>query len=122
MFWKKTKENTASMHWYPLESKEQLDELITESEAHDVLIYKHSTRCGISSMALSRLERGWTEDLNRIKPYFLDLLAHRDLSNEVAHLFEIPHESPQLLLIRNGQVVYHDSHMNISADRIREEV
>lgn len=122
MFWKKSNDNTAAMHWYPLENKSQIDALIAESEAHDVLIYKHSTRCGISSMALNRLERGWTDDLSRIKTYFLDLLAHRDISNEVAHVFEVPHESPQMLLIRNGEVIYHDSHMNISANSIQEQL
>lgn len=119
MFWKKDKENQAKVEWQSLDHIEQLNTVIEESHEKPVLIYKHSTRCGISGMTMSRLERGWTEDLNVLKTYYLDLIAYRDLSNEIANRFGVYHESPQVILIRNGNAVYNESHMGISADNIR---
>lgn len=105
--------------WTPLESDTQLDQLKQESATQPVMIFKHSTSCSISAMALSRLERNWNEQLG-VKPYFLDLLAHRALSNQVAHTFGISHESPQMLLIRNGACVYDTSHMGISVSALQK--
>ena len=89
-------------------SKEQLSSGLT------VLLFKHSTRCSISSMALSRLESKWVDN-ELIPAYFLDLLNHRDISNEIADLFSVEHASPQALLIKDGVCIYHASHTNISA-------
>lgn len=120
MFWKK--ENKApkeGMNWQELNSMEQLDTIQKESHQQPVLIYKHSTRCGISGMALNRLEREWTGELNHIKTYFLDLIAHRDISNAVQSKFGVYHESPQVILLENGNVVYNDSHMGVSAEPLK---
>lgn len=119
MFWKKSSNvERPSVEWTMLNEEGQLKDIIAESHNQDVLIYKHSTRCGISGMALGRLERGWSEELTDIKTYFLDLIAFRDLSNQVAQTFEVYHESPQVILIRAGKAIYNDSHMGISAEAL----
>ena len=93
------------MNWNKLTSEAQIDQVILESAAKPVLLFKHSTRCSISSMSLDRLLRNWKEeDSERITPYYLDLIAFRSVSNLVAERFGIPHESPQVLLIQNGKV------------------
>ena len=122
MFWKKSGASTTSIEWQPLEELEQLHTLVEESHEQHVLIYKHSTRCGISGMALNRLERGWKEELNEVKTYFLDLISYRNLSNEIAQRFEVYHESPQIILVKNGKAIHNDSHMNISAESIEQVI
>jgi len=122
MFWKKSNTSTASIEWHPLEDESQLQYVIEESHERDVLIYKHSTRCGISGMALNRLERGWKEELNHVKAYFLDLIAYRNLSNEIAQRFEVYHESPQIIIIRSGKAIHDESHMGISAETIEQAI
>lgn len=112
------------MQWLPLTDLSQLQSLINiskeqSSDGLTALIFKHSTRCSISSMALSRLENKWEPEL-KIKPYFLDLLKFRDVSNEIAHIFGIEHQSPQVLMIKNGQCVYHNSHNGISYQEIKQ--
>lgn len=114
MFWnKKEKVEKSAINWIPLTALDQLDEIREESRESVVVIFKHSTRCSISGTALHRMERGWTDDLNAIKVYFLDLIAYRNVSNEIANAFRVVHESPQLIVIKNGEVVYSASHNSI---------
>jgi len=114
------------MQWNRLTDINQLSELISISQEQSpkqttVLVFKHSTRCSISSMALSRLESKWV-DRDDIKTYYLDLLAHRDISNELASIFGVEHASPQVLLIQNGKCIYHNSHSAISVQAILEAI
>lgn len=119
MFWKKeNKEKPKGVNWSVLESFDQLNTIESESVEQPVLIYKHSTRCGISGMTMNRLERTWSEELNHIKTYYLDLISYREISNEIANRFGVYHESPQVLLIKNGRSVYDASHMEINVDSI----
>jgi bacillithiol system protein YtxJ len=100
-----------------------LDEIVKLSHSVDVdavAIFKHSTRCSISSMAKNRLERSWNPRKKYIPVYYLDLLSFRQLSNEVANRFDLIHESPQLLLIQKGELKAHASHSAISAAIIEE--
>ena len=121
MFWKKSgNEEKVDIQWQTLNTLEQLGSIKKESHNQPVLIYKHSTRCGISSMVLNRLEREWSAELNGIKAYYLDLIAFRSVSNSVAELFNVYHESPQAIVIKDGSVVYHASHMNISVDALKQ--
>lgn len=113
MFWNKKKEDTVEVPWNRLERLDQLSEIIEESRDQTVVIYKHSTRCSISSMALNRLERNWTEEGNQLKIYYLDLIQFREVSNAVAEQFGVQHESPQAIVIKNGKAVHHSSHMSI---------
>lgn len=108
------------MEWIPLTDEAQLEDIILKSGAKAQVIFKHSTRCSISSVAMQRLKRGMLPpDLDF---YYLDLISYRKLSNKVAEKFGVPHESPQILIIRNGTCVYDESHMSISVDDIIESV
>ena len=110
------------MNWNKLTSEEQIDQVIAASEEKPVLLFKHSTRCSISSMSLDRLLRNWKpEDADKITPYYLDLIAFRSVSNLVAERFGVPHESPQVLLIQKGKVTYHESHYGISYAEIMKQ-
>jgi len=107
------------MNWIHLNSLEQLQEIKDKSIAKPQLIFKHSNRCSISAMALSRLER--SEAPETVDFYLLDLIANRHISNNVAELFNVPHESPQILLILNGECTFDESHSNIHMDDIIEQ-
>jgi bacillithiol system protein YtxJ len=116
------KERTAGPSWVELNDKNQLIELSETSFNKAVLIYKHSTRCSISVMAKNRLESKWDISEEEIIPVYLDLLTYRDISNEVESRFGIQHESPQLLLIKEGQCVYSASHSQISVRSLKENL
>lgn len=101
----------------------QLDEILEESKNVPVLIYKHSTRCNISRTALDRLERKWNgADAANMKPYFLDLIAYREISNRIAEMFEVEHHSPQILVVSGGKSILDLSHFDIDFDRITSAV
>jgi len=106
------------MNWIDLNTEAQLEEIIrlsSDPNVSAVAIYKHSTRCGTCHLVQARLERTWSYDPQKVPLYFLDLLAHRNVSNAVAERFHVEHESPQLLLIKNGKCIYHTSHTAINA-------
>lgn len=108
------------MNWKTLDHSDTINEIKEISGMHPVLIFKHSTRCSISSMALNRLERDWKEDeMQQMSAYFLDLVRHRDVSNAVADTFDVNHQSPQVLIIKDGKCIYDTSHMGISYQEIR---
>jgi bacillithiol system protein YtxJ len=100
------------MHWIHLTDEEQLKQIISKSQIKPQVIFKHSTRCSISSVALQRLQK--VSQPSDLDFYFLDLLSYRTLSNKIAKVFNVPHESPQVLVIRNGECVYEESHLGIS--------
>ncbi|WP_266203838.1 bacillithiol system redox-active protein YtxJ [Pontibacter kalidii] len=111
------------MNWHPLTNLEQLDEIMDESKSTPVVIFKHSTSCSISSTAKSRLERQWAgAGLDHVKPYYLDLLSYRPVSNEVAEMLQVTHQSPQLLLVQDGVCTYDASHLGISVEALKKQV
>ena len=114
---KNTKENTtqtsSTINWIPLESVEQLEEIESFSIDNTVLVFKHSTRCGVSSMVKRQFEKSLDENTRQMKLYYLDLISYREISNEIASRFNIRHQSPQLLLLKNGKVIDHASHHSI---------
>ncbi|MTI41787.1 bacillithiol system redox-active protein YtxJ, partial [Fulvivirga lutimaris] len=101
------------MSWNELTSLEQLETAVNESKEQPVVIFKHSTRCNISSMAFDRLQRSWDNGEN-VKPYYLDLIKYRDISNQIVDRFGVMHQSPQVIVLKNGHSVYDTSHMGIS--------
>jgi bacillithiol system protein YtxJ len=109
-FSKDTKKKT---QWIPLTTENQLEELKNISKTQTVLIFKHSTRCGISNMVIKRFESLFMEEFQFLKVYYLDLLQYRIISNDIAKMFEVVHESPQLLVIKNENCVYNASHNKI---------
>ena len=111
--------NNSGLEWNDLANLDQLDEIVRESSEVPVVIFKHSTRCGISRMAMKGFEKEYDIDPSQAKPYYLDLLNHRDISNAIAARFGVFHESPQLLLIKDGKAIYNESHGNISATALK---
>lgn len=109
-----------SLPWTNINEMSQLDEIDRLSKDKPVLLFKHSTRCSISAMALGRFERSYSQE-SSFNPYFLDLIAHRDISNEIASRYGVRHESPQAILIRDGKAVFDTSHMGISYDELNSE-
>ena len=106
--------------WQPLTDAEQLTDIVRESYEQPVIIFKHSTTCSISAMAKSKVERQWADaGLDDAKIYYLDLLRFRPISQEIAQKFSVHHESPQLLLIRNGECSYDASHMGIKLSEVK---
>ena len=95
--------------WLPLNTIDQLDGISDKSKTKTQLIFKHSTRCGISRMVMNQFVSAYDVNSN-IDLYYLDLLSYRDVSNEVGYKFQVMHQSPQLLVIKNGVVVAHASH------------
>jgi len=108
------------MNWIALTTEEQLEVLKELSKQKAQLIFKHSTRCAISSMAKNRLER--TSPPNSIDCYYLDLIKYRQLSAKIAEDFSVFHESPQVLLIKNGECIYDESHSGIQMSDIIEQI
>lgn len=113
-------ENILKVSWVALTDKNQLDEIISLSNSKPVLIFKHSTSCGISRMSLKTFEREFDLKEAEISLYFLDLLSYRALSNEISEKFGVIHQSPQVLVIKNGKVIYNDSHHSISVNDIKK--
>lgn len=106
------------INWISLTDLVQLNEIVELSNEKPVLIFKHSTRCSISRFALKQFENEYELE-NKISLYFLDLLNHRDISNEITSRFEVEHQSPQLLLINKGKCIYDASHSNIVAQVLK---
>jgi bacillithiol system protein YtxJ len=108
------------MNWIELKTLTQLEQLREESKEKTALIFKHSTSCSISKTALSRLERNWNErELPPVMPYYLDLLSFRAISNSIAEAFDVEHQSPQVLIIKNGESIYDRSHLDIDFRSIK---
>lgn len=108
------------MNWTNLSSLEDLENALKQSAQQPIAIFKHSTRCSISSTAKNRLERGWKFREEQITPYFLDLIAHRNISNSIAEQLGVTHQSPQLIVVKDGKAVYDASHMTIYIEDISE--
>jgi bacillithiol system protein YtxJ len=108
------------MNWNDLLTTRQLDDIIQLSHQRPQVIFKHSTRCNISSIAWTRLKNAGK--LEGADFYYLDLLAHRPLSGQIATALDVSHESPQVLLVKNGKCVYDESHLGITADELQEQI
>ena len=107
-------EKSSPEFWKYLESEEDLNRAIAVSTEKKVAIFKHSTRCFISKTVLKNFEKEVENSDKNMDYYFLDLLAHRDLSNKIADDLGVTHQSPQLIVLENGVVVNHASHQSIS--------
>lgn len=107
------------MNWIELTTESQVADIKERSKEKPQVIFKHSTRCSISSVSKSRLERSTPPPA--VDFYYLDLIKHRNISAKVAEDFAVYHQSPQILLIKNGECVYDESHSGISMDDITEQ-
>lgn len=124
-FWEslsRSKQVDNEIGWINLTSPEQIKAIIEDSRFKPVLIFKHSTSCGISAMAKHTLEQDWSFEEQDLDMYYLDLLSYRRISNKVAEVFEVVHQSPQIILVRNGRAVFNTSHHNITMESLQTAV
>ena len=120
LFNKTKEESSKNIDWIPLTESEQLETIIESSNERTQLIFKHSTRCGISRMVLKSFENDYTPSPEEADAYYLDLLNYREISNKIADKFEVFHQSPQLIVIKSGKIIQHASHGDINEFNISE--
>ena len=102
------------LSWTPLISIEEINNIKEISKIQSILIFKHSTRCGISRMVMKQFESLFNEENKHLKVYYLDLLNFREVSSKLSEVFQVIHQSPQLLVVKNGISVYDESHYEIT--------
>ena len=110
----------AEFPWIELTTSEQLRSAIENSSLKPIILFKHSTRCSISSMAKSRFENNWNTENKNVSIFHLDLIAHRNISNEIAEITGVEHQSPQAIVLKNKEVIYQATHSDIDAKSINE--
>ncbi|MEJ6491184.1 MAG: bacillithiol system redox-active protein YtxJ [Flavobacteriales bacterium] len=116
MSWFSTKEkSTKTIPWQKLTEMSQLQEILDNKSGEQHILFKHSTRCNISSIAFRRFETEWNEEYNSTHIWYLDLLVHRDISNSIAEKTGVYHQSPQVIALKNGEVIYTETHGQISS-------
>ncbi len=108
-----------NMNWIELTDLQQLEQIKEQSKLQPVVIFKHSTRCSISSMAKTRLEQDPLPD--EVLFYYLDLITYRPVSSQIAEDFKVYHQSPQILIIKNGECTFNVSHYGITVEKIVAE-
>lgn len=118
IFGKKDEQDQSTSLWKKLESVKELDAIVEKSFDQKVLIFKHSTRCFISKTVLKSFEKQMQDSDKDYSYYYLDLIANRDVSNEIENRFDITHQSPQLIALENGKSFYNASHQSIDLDKI----
>lgn len=109
------KKELNNVPWRPLVAVHQLEQIAEDSKHKTQLIFKHSTSCGISRMVLNTFNASYGFSKEQFDLYYLDLHSFREVSNETGYKFKVMHQSPQLLVIRNGIVVAHESHGGVNA-------
>ncbi|PHS53084.1 MAG: cytosolic protein [Lutibacter sp.] len=112
--------DSEKINWIPLTEMNQLETIVENSNNKTIAIFKHSTRCGISSVVLNKFERNYDISENDLQLYYLDLLKYRAISNEISKRFDIVHRSPQIIVFKHGKVIYHNSHYDISASSLKD--
>ena len=118
----KSEEKKLFINWIPLSSLSQLEEIKEQSKTESIGIFKHSTRCGISRGVVRQFENSFDEELSTLKVYYLDLLNFREISNGVGIQFQVLHQSPQLLMIKNEHTVAHAAHYDIMSIDLKKYV
>lgn len=114
------KENKEEAKFYTLNDVKLLDEVDEISKTKPVVLFKHSTRCSISRFALKRFDAEFNYTDDQIDWYLLDLLNHRDISTEMANRYKIEHQSPQIIVVRNGKAVFSSTHDRIDAHDLKQ--
>lgn len=115
-------QDTRIVEWKALTSVDQLSVITEASKTKPQAIFKHSTRCGVSRMVLKAFEADFNLDPNSYDLYLIDLLNYREVSSAVSETFDVQHQSPQLLIIKNGEVIIHDSHSAINNVELQQYV
>lgn len=106
--------------WNSIQSVDQLNAILAENDGKTKVFFKHSTRCGISLAAMSRLKS--MELPQGAESYYIDLLEHRDVSNAIEQKTNVVHQSPQLIVWKDGRVIGHGSHDRVSQELIKSNL
>ena len=109
-----------AINWINLTNLDEITDIKTLSISESIFIFKHSTRCGISRIVKKQFEKLLLPNNNNVKVYYLDLLKYRNVSDAVSEVFQVRHQSPQLLIIRNEVAVKHASHYDITTISINK--
>lgn len=115
IFGKSEGNKTSKLAWNYLESMDDLDALEALSYEKKVVLFKHSTRCSISRFVLKQFENTFDISEDKMQLYFLDLIEYRPVSNEIAERFEVTHQSPQMIVLKDGKAIFNASHESIDA-------
>ena len=118
IFGKKEEQDQTKTFWTRIESEKDLDAAVEKSLQKKVVIFKHSTRCFISKTVLKSFEKQMENSDKDYSYYFLDLIAHRNISNDIESQLDVVHQSPQLIVLENGKAIYNASHQSIDLDKI----
>ena len=110
------------MNWIKINAIEDIDAIKKRSFEVPCLIFKHSTTCSISSIAKSRLEKDWDFSSENLEPYYLDILSYRPISAFIADTFKVYHESPQAIIVVNGEATFDTSHLDITVSELHEVI
>lgn len=113
------KEEIDKIYWNHITEEKDIEDLEKRSFTKPVIIFKYSTRCGISRITLRQFEKDLPDNID-VEYYFMDLVKYRSLSNEIAERYKVRHESPQLIVLKEGQLVHHSSHQSINAAKLSE--
>ncbi|MEM6768823.1 MAG: bacillithiol system redox-active protein YtxJ [Bacteroidota bacterium] len=113
-------EKLKGISWHAITQEQQLEEIMARSFEKPVAIFKHSIRCGLSAMVKSQLESEWDLPEEELEVYYLDLISYRPISNKVAKITAVPHQSPQIIVLKDGEVQFHTSHSAISVRNVRK--
>ncbi len=108
--------------WKVLDKIEQLEQIKKDSHQKPVVLFKHSISCGISGMSKHKLESDWDFTAEDLDFYYLDLINYRPISNKIASLFDVIHQSPQIIVVKDGKAVFNTSHHQISVEGIRQAI
>lgn len=122
LFGKNEDKPTSKVDWNYLESMENLDAAEQLSHEKTVVLFKHSTRCSISRFVLKQFENTYDIPADKMAIYFLDLIEYRPISNEIAERFEVMHQSPQMIVLKDGKSIYDSSHESIDANALQQFV
>lgn len=121
IFGKSDELEVLKINWIDLNNESQLDDIQKISKNKSIIIFKHSTRCSISRFVLKQFENEFNLQ-DKMDCYFLDLLKNREISNEISKRFKIIHQSPQLIVIKDGLAIYNASHEDIDAAELEKMV
>jgi bacillithiol system protein YtxJ len=107
-------------NWKILKTEAELGEAIENSYEKPVAFFKHSVSCGISARAMYLLEEEWNLNEKDVDFYYLDLINYRAVSNAIASRLNVTHQSPQIIVVKDGKSVYNVSHHRISMRTLQE--
>jgi bacillithiol system protein YtxJ len=110
------------MNWTAIKTLEQLTTIVEISKTTPCVIYKHSTRCNTSEMMKYVLENDWQFEEDEVRPFYLDILEYQDIAITIADRFQVHHQSPQVLLIKNMECTYDADNMEISIEELKESL